>query len=299
MDLSEETKLQLEVWAKNGLGINDAEIVESDFYKAIQIETELNVKRCDLTPDALILLASIAASSKTLTELEMYSVEIGEHAVDVASIISTSESINTLIMCNNQMGPHAVGFANAIAASESIKTLEVTNNHMGEHAKDFVSAIIVSKTITNLNISGNDITGQCAESFGNEIAAHQSILTSLNISHNKLIGGGWSKGSKKFQESTEAAEAFIKTIAARLDLNCFTSESEKLKDLFEAEQLQHNELLTPDAVQLELINYMHPPLSCVVTDYLFGSNNEELNYSDSEIDCSGSGESADEADEAY
>ena len=102
---------QLNTWAAERLEVTNEAITTSEFYAAMQRETELYATDSNLIPRASILLAQIVATSPTLIILTMWNNNIGEHAEAFGNAIAGS-AITTLRMSDNNIGEYASGFVN-------------------------------------------------------------------------------------------------------------------------------------------------------------------------------------------
>jgi len=184
MILSTTDVQQLNNWAENNQDVTNQEVSASDFYIAIQNDTQLYIENStapydlpSLTPEALLLLANIAAESTSLTKitlnninidgnaaafvttlikstslatLSIYNINIGDEAVAFATAISQLPSLTGLFLENNSISDNSVAFANALSKSTSLKTLYM-NNSIGDNIVDFAAALSHLKNLTSLD----------------------------------------------------------------------------------------------------------------------------------------------------
>ena len=161
------------------ISVDNKQVQSSIFYQAVQNATSLNASELRCSPETLLLIAKIAATSKSLTSfdsdvaaalaesksLQILNVRnnIGNTAGEFAAALAASKSLHTLYASDNDIGDTAREFAAALAASKSLQVLEVTHNSIGYSATEFVTALAPLTSLHKLNLWNNDIGTPNAE----------------------------------------------------------------------------------------------------------------------------------------
>ena len=132
MNLSEALITELNTLAtSSALNMTDPRVTGSLFYKALQTETELTVKNIKLSPEAMLLVARIAAISPLLNTVDMSDNDLGEHGPATAAALAISKTILTVDMSDNDLGEHGPATAAALAKLLTIRTVDISNNSLG------------------------------------------------------------------------------------------------------------------------------------------------------------------------
>jgi len=143
MKLELEAAQQLNDWAENNQDVTNQEVIDSEFYNAMQTTTNLNTARSNLTSGGLMLLANIVANSPVLTNLSMFDNNICNDAVAFATIISKSTSLTHLDVQYNHIGNNSAAFVNAISYLTSLTYLDIAQNIMSiDNTHSLVKALI-------------------------------------------------------------------------------------------------------------------------------------------------------------
>ncbi|MBY0534170.1 MAG: hypothetical protein K2P31_04310, partial [Rickettsiaceae bacterium] len=142
MKLSEALITELNTLAtSSALNMTDPRVTGSLFYKALQTETELTVKNVKLSPEAMLLVARIAAISPLLNTVDMSDNDLGEHGPATAAALAISKTILTVDMSDNDLGEHGPKTANDLAKSLRIRTVNMSTNSFGEQGSETATSL--------------------------------------------------------------------------------------------------------------------------------------------------------------
>jgi hypothetical protein len=145
------------------ISVDNKQVQNSIFYQAVQNATSLDASDLPCSPETLLLIAKIAATSESLTIFDFGDNNIRTIAREFAAALAESKSLHTLYASNNDIGDTAPEFAAALAASKSLQVLEVTHNSIGYSATEFVTALAPLTSLHKLNLWNNDIGTPNAE----------------------------------------------------------------------------------------------------------------------------------------
>jgi Ran GTPase-activating protein (RanGAP) involved in mRNA processing and transport len=188
MDLSQEISNQLNSWAAKDVLVTSQEVINSDFYQAIQIETELEAGDSNLTPEAQILLANIIANSTSLTVLYIYSNAIGDKgAVALAGMLKENNTIECINLSRNEIGDKgAAALAGMLRENKTLISLNLCMNKIEDQGILFIAdSLIYNKTLISLNFNMNKIGDKGAAALA-VVLRENNTLTSLNLYMNKI-----------------------------------------------------------------------------------------------------------------
>ena len=205
------------------ISVDNKQVQSSIFYQAVQNATSLNASELRCSPETLLLIAKIAATSESLTSFDFGDNDIRTIAREFAAALAESKSLQILNVRNNNIGNTAGEFTAALAASKSLHTLYASDNDIGDTAREFAAALAPLTSLHKLNLWNNDIGTPNAElavdfdpfdyysrdelkirqenikqaitAFVKAIEASTSLHT-LDISYNKMINANASESIK-------------------------------------------------------------------------------------------------------
>jgi hypothetical protein len=103
MKLKPIHKIELESMASKA-ELTVAEIQASNFYEDIQNVKHLDASIASITPEAIILLARIAATSTSLVSMNLSKNNLNEHVISVAKEAAKSETLTNVNLTWNKPG---------------------------------------------------------------------------------------------------------------------------------------------------------------------------------------------------
>ncbi len=156
MRLTDNFAWQLTDWAQKGLTVKDKDVLESDLYRSIHVEESIDATMVGLGPEACVLLANIVATSKTLTDLDVFGNNISNKAEEFGKAIAASTVLTKLTVAHNNIGEYAGAFGSMIASLDTLRELNMLHNNIGEHAEEFGKAIVNSNVVI-LTMADNNI----------------------------------------------------------------------------------------------------------------------------------------------
>jgi Ran GTPase-activating protein (RanGAP) involved in mRNA processing and transport len=172
---------------KNITDINNPKIQNSAFYKAAQTAEFLHIgyhgTQAKLSPEALLLIAQIASTSKTIHTVSIHNNNLGKHGAAIAEAITKSNNVHTISMQACGLGENAPEVAKVIAKSK-VKNVDISYNYLGKHAVKTAAELAKSQEIQNIDISHNDLGKDGPATSAN--LAKLKALQNVNISNNKL-----------------------------------------------------------------------------------------------------------------
>jgi hypothetical protein len=227
------------------LGITDPnseEIINSSVYQNIQRATHLDLFGSQYIPQALLIMAQIAAQSPTLEIVDMSSCNLYLNGEAIAAVLATSSSIHTVYMNNNNLGEHCLPVARALAQSGSIKKVELMANNLGEHAEQ-VAKIFHDRehnieTIITLNTPLLPVIVQQV------VMGYASLDTELELRQDWIAGNRWLEKSE-----ADVLAAMISDRAMREDRQRQHDEEEQ--DLLKAIANSLRDASQPDDVRAQ------------------------------------------------
>ena len=108
LDLSIDPIEELKsLFAEGLVDITDPRVINSLYYKKMHTETELYLCRSNLSPEFMLLLVRIAATSPTINTVNMSCTNLGKHAPEIAAALAESSTIHTVIMDENYLAERA------------------------------------------------------------------------------------------------------------------------------------------------------------------------------------------------
>lgn len=191
---------ELNLLAQNpALDHNSPAVMASNVYQIIQTAANLDASYLpdNLTPNAFLLLAKIAANSpiRTLNIAcnHLYTLD-HDYIIALATIIATSKTIHTLDIKRNFLGEHIFAFIETIMQSSALKFIDIRWNSLQHPKKNHVKELIQDhnkevlewqKALEHLNAAVGrslDIEGEVTSVIG-EVA----FLTNDNLLNGNTI----------------------------------------------------------------------------------------------------------------
>jgi hypothetical protein len=166
------------------ISVDNKQVQSSIFYQAVQNATSLNASELRCSPETLLLIAKIAATSESLTSFDFGDNDIRTIAREFAAALAESKSLQILNVRNNNIGNTAGEFAAALAASKSLHTLYASDNDIGDTAREFAAALASLSSLHILEANYNNI-GAAAPEFAAALAASKSLQV-LEVTHNSI-----------------------------------------------------------------------------------------------------------------
>lgn len=142
------TIAELNLLAQNpALDHNSPAVMASNVYNIIQTTKNLDASYLsdNLTPNAFLLLAKIAANSQLRTLNiacnRLYTLD-HDYIIALAAIISTSKTIHTFDIKRNFLGDHIFAFIETIIQSSALKFIDIRWNSLQHQKKSHVKTLI-------------------------------------------------------------------------------------------------------------------------------------------------------------
>ncbi len=190
-------KIELNSLAKSGVvDINIPEVINGVFYEAIKNEVSLDAMQgnfidlfgdVELSPQAMLLLVKIAASSLTLESINISNNNLGEYGPAIAAELAKSYTLKSINMSGCNLGECGPEIAAALAKLPTLQVIDMSGCNLGEYGPATAAELARSDAL-EINMSGNNL-GAHGPVTAAELAKSDA-LKSVNIGDNNLGAHG-------------------------------------------------------------------------------------------------------------
>ncbi len=276
-------KIELNSLAKSGVvDINIPEVINGVFYEAMKNEVSLDAMQgnfidlfgdVELSPQAMLLLVKIAASSLALESINISNNNLGEYGPAIAAELAKSYTLKSINMSGCNLGEYGPAMAAELAKLPTLQVIDMSGCNLGEYGPATAAelaksdALEINMSANNLGAHGPATAAELAKSdaleinmSGNNLGAHGPVtaaelaksdaLKSVNIGDNNL-------GAHGLATAVELAKSYTLKSINMSDNNLGENAIEAINVVFRAHNDAHE-------VDMEVNKLVHETLAPVL-----------------------------------